>query len=97
MTQIAENIAEVRAEIAHACERTHRFPEDVTLVCVSKYQNKERMLEASFAILPEGDSTAHLQQESFYRFACLRPFPDYCLSVCSIEPEIAPSVVIREF
>ena len=51
----------------------------------------------SFAILPEGESTAHLQQESFYRFACLRPFPDYCLSVCSIEPEIAPSVVIRDF
>ena len=46
MTQIAQNIAEVRAEIAHACERTHRFPEDVTLVCVSKYQNTERMLEA---------------------------------------------------
>ena len=46
MTQIAQNIAQVRAEIALACENANRLPEDVTLVCVSKYQSTERMLEA---------------------------------------------------
>ena len=46
MTQIAENIADVRAEIARACARGHRSPESVTLVAVSKYQSTERMLEA---------------------------------------------------
>ena len=46
MTQIAENIAEVRAEIERACARAHRSPESVTLVAVSKYQTTERMLEA---------------------------------------------------
>lgn len=51
----------------------------------------------SFAILPEGENTAHLQQESFYQFACFRPFPGYCLSVCSLEREIASSVVVRDF
>ena len=46
MTQIAQNIAAVREEMARACERAHRSPESVTLVCVSKYQSTERMLEA---------------------------------------------------
>ena len=52
---------------------------------------------ASFAILPDGEHSAHLVGESFYRFSCLKPFPGYCLSVCSLEPEIAPSVTLREF
>lgn len=52
---------------------------------------------ATFAVLPEGEHTAHLLGESFYRFACFTPFPGYRLSVCSLESEIVPSVVLREF
>ena len=46
MTNIAENIAIVREEIANACARANRAPESVTLVAVSKYQSIERMAEA---------------------------------------------------
>ena len=46
MTQIEQSIVEVRAEIARACKRANRLAENVTLVCVSKYQSTERMLEA---------------------------------------------------
>ncbi|MPM17509.1 Pyridoxal phosphate homeostasis protein [bioreactor metagenome] len=49
MTEIAKNIAEVRAEMARACERVNRSPESVTLVAVSKYQNIERIREAAEA------------------------------------------------
>ncbi len=46
MTDIAQNIAEVRGEIANACQRAGRKPESVTLIAVSKYQSVERMAEA---------------------------------------------------
>lgn len=46
MTDIAQNIADVRAEIASACARTGRAQESVRLVAVSKYQSTERMAEA---------------------------------------------------
>ena len=46
MTDVAENIAEVREEIAQACARAGRKPQSVTLVAVSKYQTTERIAEA---------------------------------------------------
>ena len=46
MMDIAQNIADVRAEIASACARAGRAQESVQLVAVSKYQSTERMAEA---------------------------------------------------
>jgi len=46
MTDVAQNIAEVRAEIAAACARANRAPESVALVAVSKHQSTERIAEA---------------------------------------------------
>ena len=46
MTDVAENIAEVREKIAQACARAGRKPQSVTLVAVSKYQTTERIAEA---------------------------------------------------
>ncbi len=45
MTNIAQNIAEIREEMADACARAGRKPESVQLVVVSKYQSVERMQE----------------------------------------------------
>ncbi len=52
---------------------------------------------ASFAVLPEGERSARLLGESAYRFSCFDAFPGYCLSVCSLESEVAGRVVLREF
>jgi len=46
MSEIAQNLANVRAEIALACEHANRAPESVALVAVSKYQPIERIREA---------------------------------------------------
>ena len=46
MTDIAQNIADVRAEIDSACARAGRARESVHLIAVSKYQPVERMAEA---------------------------------------------------
>ena len=51
----------------------------------------------SFAVLPSGENKATFLSETPYRFARLSAFPNYCLSVCSLEDEIAPSVVLKEF
>jgi len=45
VTNIAQNIAEIREEMADACARAGRKPESVQLVVVSKYQSVERMQE----------------------------------------------------
>lgn len=59
MTSIAQNIAEVRAEMESACARAGRKPESVQLVAVSKYQNTERMAEAvSAGVLTFGENHA---------------------------------------
>ena len=49
MTDIAQNIADVRGEIADACARSNRARESVSLVAVSKYQSVERIAEALYA------------------------------------------------
>ena len=46
MTDIAQNIAKVREQIALACEKAGRSAQSVRLVAVSKYQSTERMAEA---------------------------------------------------
>ncbi|TVR23032.1 MAG: YggS family pyridoxal phosphate-dependent enzyme [Anaerolineaceae bacterium] len=45
-TSIADNIAEVQANIASACDRAGRSPDDVTLVAVSKRQPLDRVIAA---------------------------------------------------
>ena len=45
MTSIAQNIAEVKAEMAEACARVGRKPESVLLIAVSKYQSMDRIAE----------------------------------------------------
>ena len=46
MMSIAQNINEVRQEMANACARAGRTPESVQLVAVSKYQSVDRIAEA---------------------------------------------------
>ena len=46
MTQVSQNIAKVREEIANACARAGRTPESIRLVAVSKHQSTERIAEA---------------------------------------------------
>ena len=59
MTQIAQNITEVREEIASACLRSGRTPQSVQLIAVSKYQSLESMAEAAAAgILTFGENHA---------------------------------------
>ena len=59
MTQIAQNITEVREEIASACLRSGRTPQSVQLIAVSKYQSLENMAEAVAAgILTFGENHA---------------------------------------
>ena len=52
---------------------------------------------ASFAVLPEGEQSARFFSETAYRFTRLAAFPNYCLSVCSLEEEVSPEVVIKQF
>ncbi|NTU77678.1 MAG: 4'-phosphopantetheinyl transferase superfamily protein [Alphaproteobacteria bacterium] len=52
---------------------------------------------ASFAVLPVGDQSAQFFGETDYRFTRLAAFPDYCLSVCSLEEVVADSVILKEF
>lgn len=47
MSLIANNLAQVRAAIAAACERADRPPESVTLVAVSKSKPAEMLIEAA--------------------------------------------------
>ena len=46
MTTIAQNIEEVRQEMADACARADRAPDSVLLVAASKYQGVDRIAEA---------------------------------------------------
>lgn len=46
MTTIAQNIAEVKTEMANACARAGRKPESVRLIAASKYQGIDRIAEA---------------------------------------------------
>ena len=52
---------------------------------------------ASFAVLPFGENAAMFYGETDYRFTRLTAFPDYCLSVCSLESDVAERVVLKEF
>lgn len=52
---------------------------------------------ASFALIPSGESSAVFSGETDYRFTRLTAFPDYCLSVCSLECEVADRVILKEF
>lgn len=52
---------------------------------------------ASFAVLPEGEHSATFIGETGYRFTRLSTFPDYCLSVCSLEEPVADHVILKEF
>jgi pyridoxal phosphate enzyme (YggS family) len=59
MTQIAQNIADVREEIANACARAGTAPESIRLIAVSKYQSTECIAEAIEAgILTFGENHA---------------------------------------
>jgi len=69
VTDIAQNIAEVRAEISRACARANRAEESVTLVAVSKYQSTERMLEAveaGIAIFGENHAQELTEKKTFF-------------------------------
>ncbi|MEN6635603.1 MAG: 4'-phosphopantetheinyl transferase superfamily protein [Clostridiaceae bacterium] len=52
---------------------------------------------ASFAVLPDGAQSARFLGDTAYRFTRLAAFPDYCLSVCSLEDEVSSEVVIKQF
>lgn len=52
---------------------------------------------ASFAVLPEGEHSAHFFGETIYRFTRLPAFEDYCLSVCSLSETVSDHVVLKEF
>jgi 4'-phosphopantetheinyl transferase len=52
---------------------------------------------AGFAVLPDGERSAKLAEESAYRFKRFGDFPGYCLSVCSLEEEVTERVVLRAF
>ena len=52
---------------------------------------------ASFAVLPAGEKSATFLGDTAYQFHRLTAFPDYCLSICTLEDEIASSVVLQEF
>lgn len=52
---------------------------------------------ATFAVLPSGESSATFFGETNYRFQQLAAFPGYCLSVCSLEDTVSPSVILKEF
>jgi len=52
---------------------------------------------ASFAVIPAGEQSALFSGETAYRFTRLNAFPDYCLSVCSLEEEVSGQVVIKQF
>ena len=46
MSEVTENLAKVREQIAQACQRAGRKPEDVRLVAVSKMQPVAKVVEA---------------------------------------------------
>jgi 4'-phosphopantetheinyl transferase len=52
---------------------------------------------ASFAVLPDGEISAHFFGETSYRFTRLPAFADYCLSVCSQQEPVADHIVLKEF
>ena len=52
---------------------------------------------ASFAVLPDGAQSAHFLGDTAYRFTRLAAFPNYCLSVCSLEDEVSQQVTIKQF
>ncbi|MBA4348156.1 MAG: hypothetical protein C0413_04830 [Clostridiales bacterium] len=52
---------------------------------------------ASFAVIPDGEYSAVFHGETDYRFKRLAAFPDYCLSVCSLEEDVADSVILKQF
>ncbi len=52
---------------------------------------------ASFAVLPEGSQSARFLAETAYRFTRIAAFPNYCLSVCSLEDEVSPQVILKQF
>ncbi len=69
MIDIEKNVAEVRAEMARACERANRRPESVTLVAVSKYQSVERIreaLEAGLTIFGENHAQELNEKKTFF-------------------------------
>ena len=52
---------------------------------------------ASFAVLPASDDSAVFTGETDYRFKRISAFPDYCLSVCSLEEDVSDHVLLKEF
>ncbi len=69
MTDIAQNIADVREEIALACRRAKRAPESVSLVAVSKYQDVERIreaLEAGVSVFGENHAQELNEKKTFF-------------------------------
>ncbi|PWS38575.1 YggS family pyridoxal phosphate-dependent enzyme [Falsiroseomonas bella] len=71
MTDIARNLAAIRARIAEACARANRDPASVTLVAVSKTHPAEAVLEA----LAAGQTVfgENRVQEAQQKFPSLRP------------------------
>ena len=52
---------------------------------------------ASFAVLPAGAQSARFLGETAFRFSRLAAFPGYCLSVCSLEEDVCPHVMMKQF
>lgn len=69
MTDISQNIALVRTELAGACARSGRAPGSVTLVAVSKYQSIERMqqaVDAGILIFGENHAQELNEKKTFF-------------------------------
>ena len=69
MMSIAQNIDEVRLEMANACARTGRTPQSVQLVAVSKYQSVDRIAEAVAAgvtIFGENHAQELTEKKTFF-------------------------------
>ena len=90
---------EERAFLAHSSEPEKDFFRIWTLK--ESYLKAEgtgfSVSPASFALIPSGESSAVFSGETDYRFTRLTAFPDYCLSVCSLECEVADRVILKEF
>ena len=69
MMSIAQNIDEVRQEMANACARAGRTPQSVQLVAVSKYQSVDRIAEAVAAgvtIFGENHAQELTEKKTFF-------------------------------
>ena len=90
---------EERAYLAHSPEPEKDFFRIWTLK--ESYLKAEgtgfSVSPASFAILPSDESSAIFFGETNYRFERLTAFPDYCLSVCTLEDDVSPHVILKEF